>query len=539
MGAAAVGVAGGPNRIAGAWLALSGGSLMSVGVTIALWFLLRRKSPTRRVTALAIAGLAVASGLGSLVTFALVPAETFTVPATDLTAAVMAFVWLCQSVVWFFLWVLSGILVTGQRSYRLARAELWSAAVRIATLSAQANGYTREELRAKKDAVVKGLKQCARRLNRRATTGAAIPAEAFLEIVTTVQDTFLEPALMWLKTATAPLPNDKPTETKRSLRRFLKDVPRRWQGTYFSGLVGALIICAVAITAGTSPNLGQAGLLVQIPLVGLAFLLSVPAALLLFFAATLTPFLTSGQPDASSIIFVVIIFVLALLSFAHRANEVRQSRVLESLSRSVAQQALNLVTSQQTLHMESRTLVRVLHGRLQGTLTALRIRASGAQKVPVKLAREVAQSFTDIAKELSEKPGASVPSSTFATSLEQILGLWQGVMKVDVEVNEAAEILLAKDIPAAAVTIDLLSEATTNAAKYSNDSTLSVRITGDGDTLHVTATSGQPKVNRPNLSGTRLGLDYLRNVTSNLRLESDGRKISLIADIPVREKSVA
>ena len=58
---------------------------MSVGVTIALWFLLRRKSPTRRVTALAIAGLAVASGLGSLVTLALVPAETFTVSATDLT----------------------------------------------------------------------------------------------------------------------------------------------------------------------------------------------------------------------------------------------------------------------------------------------------------------------------------------------------------------------------------------------------------------------------------------------------------------------
>lgn len=537
-GAAALGVAGGPNRTPGTWLGLGAGTLTSVGVTIALWFLLRRRLPARGVTALAVAGLAVSSGLGSFVTLVSVPVETFTVPARDLTAAAMAFVWFCQALVWFFLWVLSGILVTGQRSYRLARAELWSSTIRIATLREQANEYSVDVLRAKKDAVVTGLNQCARRLSRHATSGTSLPSTAFLDIVTTVQDTILEPTLLWLKASTTPLSSVTPSEVKRSSRRFLKHVPRRWQGVYFSGLVGALLICVVAITAGTSPNLGDAGLLVQIPLVGLAFLISVPSALLLFFASTLTPFLTTGQPDASSVTFMVIILALALASFAHRANEVRQSRVLESLSRSVAQQALDLVTSQQTLHTESRALVRVLHGRLQGTLTALRIRESSTPEIPSELAQELAKSFSDIANELSEQPAASEPSPTFAASLEHILGLWEGVMEVSVDIDDTAEALLARDIPAAAVTIDLLTEATTNAAKYSEDTALSVRITSDGDTLHIVATSGQPKTGRPSLSGTRLGLDYLRNVTSNLRLESDGRTMRLIADIPVRERSV-
>lgn len=534
IGISALGVTGGPNRTPGTWLGLGIGSLVAVLVCLALWRTLARRWPTPVTTAWALGGLTIACGLGSGLTTALIPRESFTVEPSTLTAPAMFFVWLCQTVVWFLLWILSGVLVSGQRSYRQARRELWVAAERIERLRQQSTNDTLNTLRSKTAAMATALRKYAGKLKKLKRDRGAATRNRFLAVVSDLRVKVVEPALVTL----SDVRNGTPALTSRvakSVRSSVVTVPRRWQGTYFSGLVGALLICVVAISVGASPDISQAGLLVQIPLVGLAFLVSVPAALLLFIAATLTPLLTGNDLDITSVLLVIVIVILALISFLHRANEVRQSRVLEGISLSTAREAIDVVRYRQELEETVRKLTSILHGRLQGTLIALGAQQFDKPVVPERVLADTALLLEQSASALKDTAiRADSSASTFASALEQILRLWQDVMTLSIEVTDTAESVLNADPVATAVTIDVLTEATTNAAKYSDGSAMDIAITSDGDSLHVVATSGKPLTPRPTLVGTRLGLDYLRNITSNLRLDTSGDRVRLIADIPAR-----
>ena len=96
--------------------------------------------------------------------------------------------------------------------------------------------------------------------------------------------------------------------------------------------------------------------------------------------------------------------------------------------------------------------------------------------------------------------------------------------------------ILDKDIPAASVVLDVLTEATSNASKHGTGGTISCSIERAGNTLTVRATSpitGPAPVRKPS---TRLGFEYLRELTQKMTFYRAGNENVLEVVVPIRDE---
>jgi hypothetical protein len=464
------------------------------------------------------------------------PVESFasdTEPTTPtLNLAVYTFLSVSLAIVWGLTWILTAILVAFQRAYRASRRLLLSTSARLESASARFSQDVLEPIRTLEVDVAAQLSRSTNLLDKLIGKKATADAGKILAEVVHIRDAIVSPALTAL--ASISLDENATTTQPRRRRGPLKRVVARWDGSYFSGVVGALIIGIVAIAGSTSVNVSSPGFFVQIPLIMLAFLISVPAALVLFFAAALTPFLGPGSNAPENFVLFVVIVLLALVSFLQRANEVRQLRNLEGLTVANSALALEFVGfRQQAINLKKR-INSVLHGKVQSNLVVAEHHLNSNKPVRDKDLGQVLTSLRDASKELA----GSAPDVEldFATAIGQVVSLWDGSINLSVMVAPAAEEILIEDSHAAATAIEVISEATLNAAKHASTSTVVASITAEGRRLRIAVTNDRDRASDRTRShvSSRLGMDYLRQLTSELRLESTESSTTLFAEVPSR-----
>lgn len=310
---------------------------------------------------------------------------------------------------------------------------------------------------------------------------------------------------------------------------LLAQVPWRWSGHYFSGTVGALLIGVVGLLTLAPSGYYYLGNFIQLPLLLIAFFLSVPAALILFFTAALSPFVTPGVEASGNIGFFIIIVVLAIISFLQRFNRVRQVRAVETARVATVSQAVANARHRAEMRSLHDHVYSLLHGSVQSTLLALELGLQSGSPSARESSEKAIRQLRDL---LAGWSTGNHPSPVEITqALDEIVAVWAAGITVHVDISPDAADALSRDQVAVAAVIEVVKEGTSNAAKHSSSNAVNVVVNRDDHLLRV-------KVQHPSgsarISGvsTGLGLRYLSDITSQLRLVDDGTTTTLYAEIP-------
>ena len=532
VGAFALGIPATLNRPVGSWLALLAGVAIVLGGAFLLWLVGRRRI-SRLASSLIVSGLVVAILVAGWVVQGLNPIDSYVNPTNSSVApdiSPSAFVFLTGSlwIVWLLLWALVAVITAGQRVFRRTRRSLRQTLTRLDSLSTRFADEVLSPARAIEQSVAKNLVDSAKELESLVSGRKRTSAESVSAQIASIKETFV-PALgkipQFLEQSDRLLP-------RKNRRVSLRGIPRRWNGRFFSGSVGALIIGIVAVSGSASTNFSSPGFLIQIPLILVAFYVSGPAALLLFFAAALTPFLGPNSAAAENFVFFVVIFFLALLSFIHRANEVRQLRVVEGLSMANNSIVRDVVRFRQQSEAIQNRLISVLHGSVQATVVAAEVQL-GKKAVPVRSSvLTVADALKQAAHTLTSVEDA--PEFDFEEQAAAVIALWDGSISLSIEVSPEAERALSEDNFAAGIAMEVINEGTLNAAKHAQTLEVRAQVGLEGSRLRVTVSNPRGSGDPTSRSSGNIGLTYLRQMTTDLRLEVTDKRTTLFAEIPAR-----
>jgi signal transduction histidine kinase len=306
-------------------------------------------------------------------------------------------------------------------------------------------------------------------------------------------------------------------------------VPWRWQGVFFSGTVGAMLIASTGLLLIAAQAYYQLGNLIQLVIVALAFFVSVPASLILFFAAATTPIFDPNQNVAGGIGLVALIALLGAISFLQRFNRVRQVRAVEAMSVASAQLAIDQVRRAQDLKVIEERVNSILHGSVQSTLLALELGLQSGDESVAKHSSDALSHLRTAVARLDEP--TSAPSEDFEKAIENIVSVWAGSLRVTVDQSPDAADALHSDPLAASAVIEVVKEGTQNAVKHSDTRDVRIVIGLEGSLIRVRVShrsSGQPISGR----SSGLGMRYLGAITRTLRLVDDGATTTLYAEIP-------
>lgn len=540
-GALLLGIPATLSRPVGSWVALCAGVAFVIVGAFILWFAGRTGGKSRSSTALVLIVHIIVIAVASVLVETMNPNSSYSadpnIQSANLTLAATAFLTACLFIVWVLMWVLVAVLVSAQRSFRSTRRSLRMALARVGSAAEQFRETVTAPMTSLRSSVATQILKRVNLIERSWQTSSRTDRTEAREQFVSLLDEVVVPALTELRDLNfdedfRPTSVPKPPRIANPGRSKSQEGARtrlRWNGHYFSGLVGGLVIGIVAIASSANVNLTSPGFLLQIPLIVIAFFLSVPSALLLFFAAALTPFLgpNSGAPENFALFGVIVL--LALLSLAHRANEVRQFRVLEGLSIANNILARELVDFRQQTRLRHKQLNSVLHGKLQTILIAAQVSLTNKKDIAPQQIEHIIAALRDATSELAHEIPS--PPLDFASSIADVVELWDGSVRVGVHVSTDAERILTRDAQATAIVIDVISEGTLNAAKHTESKEVDARITAEGQRVRVTVTNpNSSQAEAPGWS-TRLGLDYLSELTTELRLEIGTNSTTLIAEL--------
>lgn len=445
-------------------------------------------------------------------------------PSTLVLAAAIA----AYSVQHVFLWLLFTVLVAGSLNYRQSRREQRRLAddVRLARSGSLSESALTTKQR-------DSVGEISRRIDAIEQALGTKTDEGLDELVGAVRDLRQEvvrPSLQQLNALLAQA-RSQPS-APRSLESFTPAIPWRWGGMFFSGTVGALLIGIIGLLLLAPVSYYFPGTFLQLALIMVAFFLSVPASLLIFSAAALTPLIDSSAQSAGGFAILLLIAALGAVSFLQRFNRVRQVRAVESMSVAGANLAIDQVRRAQDLKVIEERVNSILHGSVQSTLLALEL---GLQSHDESVVEHSADAITHLRAAIARLDEPTSHTSTpFEMALDNILSVWAGSVKVKVDLSPQSADTLNADPLAASAVIEVVKEGTQNAVKHSDSRDVRVVIGQEGSLVRARVShpsSGEP-VPRP-IAG--YGMRYLQAITSTLRLVDDGQLVTLYAEIPTRQ----
>jgi len=214
---------------------------------------------------------------------------------------------------------------------------------------------------------------------------------------------------------------------------------------------------------------------------GLAVRSSASVVLLLATAAitaSLTVWVALGAGNATSVFIVVLFFAAAFTGLFALTNAVQtvQEQVAESLAKSAAELRWSIARVGQVLWFQQKKLARALHGPVQSSITAAAIRMDAVVRAggdPEPLLPEVRASIVDSLGLLSATPD-SVTSLQLST--DRLIGTWEGVAHIQVEIKQETLALLMADPIAETCVADALNEAVSNAVRHGGADRVDVLI---------------------------------------------------------------
>ena len=505
---------------------------VAVVMTVAILFRRPRNNLTKRQIAIRMTVIPALIVVSQIIVHGFSPDYVLSAPIRDsepgpaplvLAAAIAAF-----SVQHVFLWLLFTVLVAGSLNYRQSRREQRRLTddVRLA----RSGSLSESALTAKqRDSVG----EISRRIDAIEQALGAKTDEGLDELVGAVRDLRQEVVRPSLQQINALLAEARSQPgAPRSLESFPTAIPWRWGGMFFSGTVGALLIGVIGLFILAPISYYFPGTFLQLAPIMVAFFLSVPASLLIFSAAALTPLIDPSAQSAGGFAILFLIAVLGAISFLQRFNRVRQVRAVESMSVAGANLAIDQVRRAQDLKVIEERVNSILHGSVQSTLLALELGLQSQDDSVVAHSEDAITHLRDAIAKLDEP--TSVASTHFEMALDNILSVWAGSVRVKVDLSPQSADTLNADPLAASAVIEVVKEGTQNAVKHSDSRDVRVVIGQEGSLVRVRVShpsSGEPTP-RP-IAG--YGLRYLQAITSALRLVDDGALVTLYAEIPTRQ----
>ncbi len=223
-----------------------------------------------------------------------------------------------------------------------------------------------------------------------------------------------------------------------------------------------------------------------------------------------------------------------LTSYARAIDEARDKyeRELEQFNQQLSKE---VALFEQRLWLERRAWSYVIHGDVQGALSAAVTRLQRSEKLEPYELEMVKQDIARAAKALTSSPAKDI---NFTQSLDELVRTWAGVCDIKIESSARADRAIEANLDARNCINEICKEAISNAVRHGNAKNAVIRLSRDKDDvieLEICNDGYKPLREQPN----GMGLSMIDDLSLSWKLTTEHHKdqTCLIAQIPIGNKN--
>jgi signal transduction histidine kinase len=223
-------------------------------------------------------------------------------------------------------------------------------------------------------------------------------------------------------------------------------------------------------------------------------------------------------------IIAIVAMVNAVLR-QQRESEASLTALTELLRREV-------VRLGQAQWLQRKALSRALHGPVQSAVTSAALRLDQALRMgqpTSELINEVRDQLRSIVDTLESD---LTQSTSIELALQRIIGTWEGLCAVEVNIDAAAEQRLANDPLALSAVIDILTDAVSNAVRHANATQVRIHVKTTSPDLVTLVVADDGEATTQSATATGLGTQLLAECSLTWARSITGPEHVLRADVP-------
>jgi two-component sensor histidine kinase len=176
------------------------------------------------------------------------------------------------------------------------------------------------------------------------------------------------------------------------------------------------------------------------------------------------------------------VLVVAISTTILRQQQASERELLESTERLGRQ----LVRLRQAQWLQQQALARALHGPVQAAVTSSALRLDAAVRAGEAHDALLEDTRRSLLATIDVLDITETPNHSLELAFERIAGTWEGVCRVTWHVDACADERLLRDPIAAAVIIDIMTEAVSNAVRHGGSQHAEISIAcGDDDLVSL------------------------------------------------------
>ncbi len=223
-----------------------------------------------------------------------------------------------------------------------------------------------------------------------------------------------------------------------------------------------------------------------------------------------------------------------LTSYARAIDEARDKyeRELEQFNEQLSKE---VALFEQRLWLERRAWSYVIHGDVQGALSAAVTRLQRSEKLEPYELEMVKQDIARAAKALTSSPAKDI---NFTQSLDELVRTWAGVCDIKIESSARADRAIEANLDARNCINEICKEAISNAVRHGNAKNAVIRLSREKDDvieLEICNDGYKPLREQPN----GMGLSMIDDLSLSWKLTTERHKdqTCLVAQLPIGNKN--
>jgi two-component sensor histidine kinase len=218
-----------------------------------------------------------------------------------------------------------------------------------------------------------------------------------------------------------------------------------------------------------------------------------------------------------------------------RALDISRGRFEEDLKVFNEQLSKEVALFEQRLWLERRAWSYVIHGDVQGALSAAATRLQRSETLEPYELEMVKQDIERASKALTSSPNKSI---NFTQSIDELVSTWAGVCTIKVESSARAQRAIENNSDVRNCINEICKEAISNAVRHGNAKNAVIRLDRDKDDvieLEICNDGFKPLRDQPK----GMGLSMIEDLSLSWQLTTERHKeqTSLIAQLPIGNKS--
>lgn len=218
-----------------------------------------------------------------------------------------------------------------------------------------------------------------------------------------------------------------------------------------------------------------------------------------------------------------------------RALDISRGRFEEDLKVFNEQLSKEVALFEQRLWLERRAWSYVIHGDVQGALSAAATRLQRSETLEPYELEMVKQDIERASKALTSSPNKSI---NFTQSIDELVSTWAGVCTIKVESSARAQRAIETNSDVRNCINEICKEAISNAVRHGNAKNAVIRLDRDKDDvieLEICNDGFKPLRDQPK----GMGLSMIEDLSLSWQLTTERHKeqTCLIAQLPIGNKS--